>query len=63
MSSLNRVTLVGRLGGEVEHRQTSNGSSVGNFTVATSESYTKDGEKKEKTEWPRDRDWETETTN
>ena len=55
MSSLNKVTLIGRLGGDPEVRSTSNGDQVVNVTLATSETW-KDkhsGEKKEKTEWHR----------
>lgn len=53
MSSVNKVTLIGRLGKEVESRSLDNGNTVANFSLATSESY-KDknsGERKETTEW------------
>ncbi len=53
MSSLNRVTLMGRLGKEPEIRRVQSGAAVANFSLATSESW-KDkatGEKQEKTEW------------
>jgi len=53
MAGVNKVILVGRLGKDPEVRNLENGSSVANFTLATSESY-KDkttGEKKEITEW------------
>ena len=53
MSGVNKVILVGRLGKDPEVRNLENGTTVANFTVATSESY-KDkttGEKKEITEW------------
>jgi single-strand DNA-binding protein len=53
MSGVNKVILVGRLGKDPEVRNLENGTSVANFTLATSESY-KDkttGEKKELTEW------------
>lgn len=47
MSSLNRVTLIGRMGKDPEQRATQTGTAVTNFTLATSEKY--NGE--EKTEW------------
>lgn len=53
MSSLNRATLIGRLGKDPEIRQTKNGGSVANFSLACNETW-KDretGEKREKTEW------------
>ena len=53
MSGVNKVILVGRLGKDPEVRNLENGTTVANFTMATSESY-KDkttGEKKEVTEW------------
>lgn len=52
---LNRVTLVGNVGGDPEIKALQNGSMVANFSVATSESW-KDkatGERKERTEWHR----------
>ena len=53
MSSVNKVILIGRLGGDVEMRSTAGGTSVANFSLATSETYAKDGQKQEKTEWHR----------
>jgi len=53
MSGVNKVILVGRLGKEPEVRNLDNGTSVANFSIATSEVY-KDkttGERKEITEW------------
>jgi single-strand DNA-binding protein len=51
---MNKVILVGRLGGDVELKYTNDGTPVANFSVATSEKYTdKSGEKQEKTEWSR----------
>lgn len=52
---VNKVIIVGNLGGDPEVRFMPNGTAVANFTVATSESW-KDkqtGEPKEKTEWHR----------
>lgn len=51
--SINRVTLLGRLGADPEIRSTQSGQKVANLRLATSESW-KDkntGEKKERTEW------------
>lgn len=48
---MNKVTLIGRIGQNVEAKQVNN-QSVASFSLATSEKYTtKDGEKKELTEW------------
>tara|TARA_R110002073_G_scaffold614_3_gene4895 strand:- start:6361 stop:6885 length:525 start_codon:yes stop_codon:yes gene_type:complete len=52
---VNKVIIIGNLGGDPEVRFMPNGTAVANFTVATSESW-KDkqtGEQKEKTEWHR----------
>jgi len=51
MSSVNKVILIGNLGKDPEVRKMQSGESVANLRVATSESWTKDGEKKERTEW------------
>lgn len=52
MSSLNKVMLIGRLGKDPEVRHLENGSSVGKFSIATTESYKdKEGNKVEQTEW------------
>lgn len=53
--SLNRATLIGRLGQDPEIRTNSNGVKFAAFTLATSETW-KDkqtGEKKEQTDWHR----------
>lgn len=52
---VNKVILVGYLGKDPELRQTSGGSSVANFSMATSEHWRDgaSGEKKERTEWHR----------
>ncbi len=50
--SLNKVFLIGRLGGNPEVRSTSTGQDVANFNIATDESYTaKNGDKVQNTEW------------
>lgn len=59
MASLNRVQLIGNLGGEVEKRATGEGRAVANFSLATTESFTgKDGKREERTEWHRIVVWE-----
>ena len=53
--SLNKVLLIGRLGGDPEIKQMVNGKSIARFSLATSNTW-KDkntGERKEKTEWHR----------
>ena len=52
---INKVILIGNLGGDPEVRYTANGAAVANVTIATSESW-KDkqtGEQQERTEWHR----------
>jgi single-strand DNA-binding protein len=51
MASLNKVTLIGNLGADPESRSLNNGGEVVNLRIATTESWTKDGQKNEKTEW------------
>lgn len=54
MAGVNKVILVGRLGGDPEVRYTNTGTAVANFNIATSSSFTdKSGEKTERTEWHR----------
>lgn len=54
MSSLNKVTIIGNVGKDPEIRQSNNGDSIANLTVATTESWkSKDGTKQDKTEWHR----------
>jgi len=48
---VNKVFLIGNLGKEVELRNTQSGKSVAKLSVATTENYTKDGNKEETTEW------------
>lgn len=59
MAGVNKVILVGNLGADPEIRNLPSGSSVANFNIATSESYTnKNGEKVTQTEWHRIECWE-----
>jgi single-strand DNA-binding protein len=52
MSSLNKASLLGRLGKDPESFTTQQGVEIAKFSLATSETWKgKDGEKKERTEW------------
>lgn len=52
MAGLNKVMVIGNLGKDPEMRFTANGSAVTTFSVAASRNYTsRDGERKEETEW------------
>lgn len=52
MPSLNKVTVIGNVGGEPEMRYTPTGKPVTSFSVATNWVYTTpDGERKQDTEW------------
>lgn len=52
MSGVNKVILVGRLGGDPDIRYMESGAAVANMTLATSENWKdKDGNRQEKTEW------------
>lgn len=55
MRGVNKVIIVGHLGNDPDVRQFSNGGSVTNISVATSEQWTdkQSGEKREATEWHR----------
>lgn len=54
MSGVNKAIILGRLGADPDVRQTQGGTTVCNFNVATSESYTdRDGQRQERTEWHR----------
>ena len=53
-SSVNKVLLLGRLGGDPELRYTTSGNAVATFNIATSETWKdKNGNKQERTEWHR----------
>ena len=54
MSGVNKVILIGNLGGDPTVRYTPQGTAVANFNIATTERFTnKTGEKEERTEWHR----------
>jgi len=48
---INKVILIGNVGKEPEVNYLDNGVAVAKFSLATSESYKKDGEKETITEW------------
>ena len=51
-SSLNKIMIIGNLGGDPEMRFTPSGNPVTTFSVATNRVYNSpDGERKEETEW------------
>ena len=54
MSGVNKVLLLGNLGNDPEVRHLENGQVLAKFNLATNRNYvTKDGEKREETEWHR----------
>ncbi|MDE2765272.1 MAG: single-stranded DNA-binding protein, partial [Chloroflexota bacterium] len=55
---LNKIMIIGNLGGDPEMRYTPNGTPVTSFSVAVNRSYTRqDGERAEETEWFRVSAW------
>jgi single-strand DNA-binding protein len=50
MASVNKVILVGNLGKDVDVRQVGTQAKA-SFPLATTDTFTKDGQKQEKTEW------------
>jgi single-strand DNA-binding protein len=58
MASLNKVILIGNLGGDPEMRYTPDGKAVTSFRMATSNRYTTSaGESREETDWFRITVW------
>lgn len=55
MNGVNRCTIVGRLGADVEYRTTASGSAIASLRVATTERWKdkQSGEMQERTEWHR----------
>jgi len=51
MSSVNKIILVGRAGKDPEIRHTNAGKPVSNLSIATSEKFNVDGDRREETEW------------
>lgn len=59
MAGLNKVLLIGNVGGDPEIRSLPSGSKVANFSLATSETYNdKTGQKQTVTEWHRIELWD-----
>lgn len=59
MAGLNKVLLIGNVGGDPEIRTLPSGSKVANFSLATTENYTdRAGQKQSQTEWHRIEIWE-----
>lgn len=57
MSGVNKVILVGRLGADPEVKAIGSGSTVARLNIATSETWVKDGQRQERTEWHRVTVW------
>ncbi len=55
--SMNKVILIGRLGQDPKLSYTTSGQAVAEFSVATDESYQKDGQWVDSTEWHRVKVW------
>lgn len=53
MSGVNKVILLGRLGNDPDMKQLAGGAVVTKFSLATSKSFLKDGQKHEIVEWHR----------
>jgi len=54
MSGVNKVILIGRLGSDVEYKQTQSGSPIAKLSLATSDKWKdKQGQPQERTEWHR----------
>jgi single-strand DNA-binding protein len=51
MASLNKVSLIGNLGADPEARSLNNGGQVVNLRLATTETWGKGDDRKERTEW------------
>lgn len=51
--SVNKVILVGNVGRDPEVRRTQDNSPIVNLSIATSETWKKNGERQERTEWHR----------
>ncbi|MDF9800920.1 single-strand DNA-binding protein [Catalinimonas alkaloidigena] len=58
MAGVNKVILLGNLGADPEVRHLESGSVVANISIATSEVYTKNGQRMEQTEWHKVELWD-----
>lgn len=57
MASFNKITLIGNLGRDPELRVINNDLKVAEFSIATTERFTANGQQQEKTEWFRVSFW------
>ena len=48
---LNQCNFIGNVGGDPEIRSTQNGQEIANLSLAVTETWKKDGQKQQKTEW------------
>lgn len=55
--TMNKILIIGNVGGEPEMRYTPNGNPVTSFSVATSRRYTVQEEQREETQWFRVSAW------
>ncbi len=60
---MNKQILIGRLGQDPELRFTQSGDAVCNFSLATEERWSKDGERQKRTDWHRIVCWRTTAEN
>ncbi len=58
MAGVNKVILLGNVGADPEIKNLEGGATIARFSIATSESYTKNGEKITQTEWHRIELWD-----
>ena len=63
MASVNKVFIMGHLGQDPELRYTQNQTAVATLNVATTESWNKDGQRQEQTEWHRVIVWSRQAEN
>lgn len=54
---MNKIFIIGNVGGDPEMRYTPNGDPVTSFSVATNRRYTSQGEQREETQWFRVSAW------
>ena len=55
--TMNKILIIGNVGGDPEMRYTPNGNPVTSFSVATNRRYTAGGEEREETQWFRVSAW------
>ncbi len=58
MAGVNKVILIGNLGADPEMKYLEGGSVIARFNIATSETYTRNGERITQTEWHRIELWD-----